>query len=227
MTLNLSSKSAKKTSHNGFEPLFPFYLSLFRITLFEDPDDDLFDGELEVDDEELPRLLVNFTIADSPEQPQEKNGAIFIAASQGQSDHSPSKNEIIDSELEMPESKSPIRQEQELREHSPRFDTEEDNVATDANKYSVTFNPLAITAMQQRLNDYKNQNSLQDFMQSVSFRNDAGNQSAAQRIQTLENPMDTNPNEFDDESLGSPSVTSSNGNLGADDSDYAVKLLKK
>lgn len=226
MTLNLSSKSAKKTSHNGFELLFPFYLFFFRITLFEDPEDDLFDGDLEVNDEELPRLLVDFSIADSPsDSPQEKNGAIFIAASQDLSEQSPSKNNLIDSELEMPESNSPIKQEQEPREHFPRFDTEEENAETDANGSPVTFKPHAITAMQQRLNDYKNQNSLQDFMQSVSFRND---QNAAQRIQTLENPMETYPNEVDDdESLEAPSITSSNGNLGNDDSDYAVKLLKK
>jgi len=192
------------------------------ITLFEDPEDDLFDGELGVNDEELPRIHVSFTIEDSSDKPQEKNGPIFVASSQNINDQSEQSlsHHMIDSELEMPEAKSPVKQE---REQSPRFDT------IDGNKF--TFGTLQITAMQQRLNDYKIQNSVQDFMQSVSFRNDTQGRAGGEsmhRLQTLENPMDTNPNEID-ESLSPASISSSNGGVGKEEEggDYAVKLLKK
>jgi len=191
------------------------------ITLFEDPEDDLFDGELGVNDEELPRIQVSFVIEDSTDEPQEKNGHIFVASSQNLNDQSEQSlsQHMIDSELEMPEAKSPVKQE---REQSPRFDTTEEN--------KFTFGSLQITAMQQRLNDYKIQNSVQDLMKSVSFRNDTQGRAGGEsmhRIQTLENPMDTNPNEID-ESLSPASISSSNGVTKEEEGgDYAVKLLKK
>ena len=41
---------------NNFNPIF------FRITVFEDVNDDLYDGGLDADDEELPGALINFFI---------------------------------------------------------------------------------------------------------------------------------------------------------------------
>jgi len=49
-----------------------FSMTYFRVTLFDSPEDDEFDGDIGVDDDEAPRILINFsfepdTLMNTPE----------------------------------------------------------------------------------------------------------------------------------------------------------------
>jgi len=191
------------------------------VTLFDDLEDDLFDGEFGVDDVESPRFYIHVEMLQNTLS--NDNNAIYIASSNNQSNHLNHSDSSFS---------QPIHQEKEYEEIKTQvYDSSEENLQNNKVKFRddlkvKTQNVEALLKFRHSMQDIHNIPTKlnKNLIKSLCFAKDANGDSinilnSIQQLYTIENVLYTNHIDSE-ESFASLMSSTSEG-------DDPVKTLKK